>query len=71
VWWGSVWRTSYAATPADDGVGSYEKGNLGEGLSADGLTPHGESAALIVGEPESSATERLLEDAILLAQIVQ
>ena len=48
------------AMPPEDSVGSDERGNFGEGASANGLTSHGQSAALIVGQPESSATELLL-----------
>jgi len=46
--------------PAQDGVGSDERGNFREGTSA----------ALIIGQPESSATALLFQDSILLAEIL-
>ena len=55
--------------PTKDGVGSDERSNFGEGPSPNGLAPHGKSSALGVGQPEPSATELLLEDSILLAEI--
>jgi len=56
--------------PTENGVGSDERGDLGKRASADGLASHSQSASLIVGQPESSAAELLLEDAILLAEIL-
>ena len=54
----------------EDGVGSDERGNLGEGASANGLTTHGKSASLIVCQAKSSAAELLLQNTILLAEIL-
>ena len=56
--------------PTKDGVGRDERGNFGEGASANGLTSHGQSAALIVGQPESTATDLLFQDSILLAEVL-
>ena len=56
--------------PAKDGVGSDERGNLGEGPSSNGLATDGKSAALIVSQPESPATDLLLQDTILLAEVL-
>jgi len=56
--------------PTEDSIGSDERGDLGEGASANSFAQHSQSATLIVCEPESSATELLLEDAILLAEIL-
>jgi hypothetical protein len=55
--------------PTKDGVGSDERSNFGEGPSSNGLAADGESASLRVGQSESSATELLLEDSILLSEI--
>jgi len=56
--------------PAEDGVGSDERRNFGKGTSTDGFASHGQSPSLIVGQPESFATELLLEDSVLLAEIL-
>jgi len=56
--------------PTEDNVGSDERGDLGKRASADGLASHDQSASLIVCQAESSATELLLENAILLAEIL-
>jgi hypothetical protein len=55
--------------PTKDGVRCDERGDFGEDASSDGLAPHGQSASLVVGQPEASATELLLEDSVLLAEI--
>ena len=59
-----------APVPTEDGVRGNERSNLREGASANGLTSHGQSAALIVGQPESPTTEPLFQDTILLAEIL-
>ena len=41
-----------------------------ESRSAELLGPDGESAALVVGEAQTSVTELLAENAVLLAQVV-
>jgi hypothetical protein len=56
--------------PTKDGVGSDERSNFGEGPSSNGLAADGESASLRVGQSESSATELLLENTILLSEIL-
>ena len=58
------------SVPKEDRVGGDERGDLSEDPSPDDLAPHGQSAALIDGQPESSATELLLEDAIRLAEVL-
>ena len=56
--------------PTKDGVGRDERGNFGQGASADGFAPDRKSATLIVGQPKSSATELLLEDAVFFLKIL-
>jgi len=56
--------------PSEDSVGSDERGNFGEGASANRFAPHGKSSALIVGQAESSTTELLLQDTVLFSEIV-
>ncbi len=55
--------------PTQDGVRRDERCNLGEGASTDGLAADRQPATLIVGQPESSATELLLQDAVLLSEV--
>ncbi len=43
--------------PPKDRVGSDKRSNFGKGASSDGLTSNRKSTTLIVGQPESSATE--------------
>jgi hypothetical protein len=42
--------------PTKDGVGGDERSNLREGASSNSLASHGKASALIVGQPESTAT---------------
>jgi len=56
--------------PTKDGVRRDERCDFCEGASPDGLAADRESATLIVGQPESSASELLLEDPILLAEVI-
>ena len=56
--------------PAEDRVGRDQRGNLGKGAPADSLAPDGKTATLVIGQPESPATELLPEDSILLTQIL-
>jgi hypothetical protein len=56
--------------PTKDGVGRDERCDFGESASANGFASHGESSALSVGQAEPSAAELLLQDAILLAEIL-
>jgi hypothetical protein len=56
--------------PTKDGVWRDDRRDVGKGASSDGLAPHGQSASLIVGQAESSATELLLEDSVLLAEVL-
>ena len=55
--------------PTKAGVGSDKRCNLGESPSPDGLAADREPPTLIVGQPESSASELLLEDSVFLAEI--
>ncbi len=56
--------------PTKNGVWRDDRCDFGKGASSDGLAPHGESASLIVGQAESSATELLLEDSILFTEVL-
>ncbi len=56
--------------PAQDGVWSDERGDFGKGTAADSFAAHGQSASLIIGQSESSATELLLENSVLLSEIL-
>ncbi len=58
------------AMPTENSVGGDERSNLGEGASPDGLAANRKPATLIIGQPESSATELLLENSVLLAEII-
>jgi len=55
--------------PTENGVGSDERRNFAESPSPDGLAPDGQSATLVVGQPESSATELLPENSVLLPEV--
>ena len=56
--------------PAQDGVGSDERSDFGEGAAADGFAADSKTATLLVGQAESLAAELLLEDSILRTEIV-
>ena len=56
--------------PTKDGVRSDERSNFGESPSSNSLAPHRKSSALSVGQSKSSATELLLQDSVLLAEII-
>ncbi len=56
--------------PTQNGVGCNERRNFAESPSPDGLAANREPATLIVGQPESSAPELLLQDAVLLLEIL-
>ncbi len=56
--------------PTEDGVGSDERGDFGEGASSDGFTSNRKSTTLIVGQPEPPVPELLPEDSILLSEIL-
>ncbi len=43
--------------------------NFCQGSPSDGLASHGQSATLIIGQPESSATELLLQNTVFLSEI--
>ncbi len=58
------------AVPTKDGVGSDERSKLGERVSSYGLPADGKTATLLIGQPESPATELLPEDSVLLPQIL-
>ena len=55
--------------PTKDGVWRDDRRNLGEGPSSDSLAPNGKSSALMIGQPEPSATELLLENAVFLMEV--
>ncbi len=55
--------------PAEDGVGRDERGDFGKGTAADSFASHGQSASLVIGQPESPATELLLENSVLLSEV--
>jgi hypothetical protein len=50
-------------------VSQAEQCSGGEGTSSNSLASDGQPASLIIGQAESSATELLLEDSVLLAEI--
>ena len=54
----------------EDRVGSHDGGELRKGSPSNGLSPHGEASSLIIGQPESPATELLLEDSVFLPQVI-
>ena len=54
--------------PTKNRVGCDERSNFGESPSSNGLTPHGKSPALGLGQLESPAAELLLKDSVLLAE---
>ena len=56
--------------PAKDGVGSHERGHFGEGTAPNGLAADSKSSALSVGQSQSSATELLPENSVLLPKIL-
>jgi hypothetical protein len=56
--------------PTKDGVWRDDRRDFGEGSSSDGLAPHGQSASLTVGQSESSATELLLQNSVLLVEVL-
>ncbi len=57
--------------PSKDGVGTDQGGDAGEERASQGMTTHGEAAALLVREPESTLAEHLPEDSVLLPQVFQ
>jgi hypothetical protein len=56
--------------PSQDRVRGDEGGYLTEQLTAQGLALRSQSAALIVGQPQSLVTELFSEDTILLLEIL-
>ena len=56
--------------PTKDGVGSDERGNLGEGASPDNFAPDRKPPTLSIGQAKSSATELLPENSVLLAEVL-
>ena len=55
--------------PTKDGVGSDERSDLGEDLTADGLTPDRKPATLSIRQAESPAAELLPENSVLLPEV--
>jgi hypothetical protein len=62
-------RSDQLPVPATDCVGSDERRNFAESPTPDGFASNREPATLIVGQPESSTSELLLEDAVLFSEI--
>ena len=56
--------------PAEDCVGRDDASHLLEHLPTQGLTLHREAAPLVVIQTESSTTELLSKNAVLLLQVV-
>ncbi len=56
--------------PTKNRVGGDERSNICEGTSTDGFAADREPATLIVGQPESSTPELLLQDAVLFSEIL-
>jgi serine/threonine protein kinase len=54
--------------PTKDRIGSDERSNFSEDVSSDGLALDSKPAALGVGQPESSTTELLFKDSVLLPE---
>ncbi len=56
--------------PPQDGVRGDDRCDVHEAPASDRLSSHGQPPSLGIGQPESSATELLLEDSILLPQVL-
>ncbi len=56
--------------PTKDSVRRNERSNFGEGASPDCLAADSKTATLIIGQAELLATELLLEDSVLLAEVL-
>ncbi len=56
--------------PTKDSVGRDERCDFGKGSAAESFASHRQSATLIIGQAESSATKLLLQDAVLLSEIL-
>ena len=69
-WRAAVLRANELPVPAQDGVSHRDAGNLAELLPALGAASDCQSATLVVGQPETSTTELLTEDAVLLHQVL-
>ena len=54
--------------PTKDGVGSDERRNFSKDPSSNGLAANCKPATLIVGQPESSASELLFQDAVFFSE---
>ena len=55
--------------PTKDGVGRDDRCDLGEGPATDGLASNRESTPLVVSQPQSSATELLLQDTVFFSEV--
>ena len=53
--------------PAQDRIGCHDAGDVGETPPAEGLSFHGESASLVVGEANALGAVCRAEDPVLLA----
>jgi hypothetical protein len=56
--------------PAKDGVWSDERSDLRKRAPSNGLATDGQSASLVVGQPEAPAAELLLENPVLFTEIL-
>ena len=56
--------------PAEECVGRDDRSDVRQGTSADGLSSYSQPTSLVVGEAKSSATELLLENSILFAEVL-
>jgi hypothetical protein len=56
--------------PTEDSVGRDERGNSGEGASADGFAPDRKPATLSIGQSESPAAELFPENSVFLSEVL-
>ena len=56
--------------PAEDCVGRDDGGDLVQDLAAESFALGSESTALVIGQLQSSATQLLLENSVLLDEVV-
>jgi len=58
------------SVPPKDGVGRHDTGDLVEALAPKELALHGQAPSLVVGQAETTASQLVAEDAVLLEQVV-
>jgi hypothetical protein len=56
--------------PAKDCVRGYERADFAQDLAAEGLSLHGQSPALLVGEPKPFVSVQFAKDPILLLEVL-